>query len=219
MATVQDIIDAAYATSSKNRVGSAASELGELLPVVRRSVQSLFADAVTHNRALFAQRRTVAWDSALGGWRLPSGIESVIRLERVSGTPVSEVPFDDRRADRARPSVYLLGQTFYPAGNAGDPSNEPLVLFCSMMPAPMPSLESQIDPLLPEHLLRVPILEVAIYLAVKDGDRESEIAAFTAERDREYARYVEYLRHATTTLGRRQGHTGQVSTQSTQPTP
>jgi len=130
---------------------------------------------------------------------------------------VTEVPFDDRRADRARPSVYMLGQVFYPAGNAGDPTGEPLIMFCSVLPAPLPTLASEIDPLFPEQFLRIVILDVAIYLAVKDGDRENEIAAFTTEREREQARYVEYLRHATTTLGRRWGHAGHVSTQPTTP--
>lgn len=212
--TVQQILDAAYATSKANRPGTIASETTELLQVVQRSLRMLFADAVEHNRVFYVTRQAVAWDAILQGWPMPKLVEAVIRIERATGVQVAEVPFDDRRAELGKPAVFMVGQVFYPAGNALDPVNETLTMFCSKMPATLSSLDSTLDPLWPEQFNQVLIWDVAQYLAVKDG-REGEAAAFTTERDREHARYVNFLRHATTTLVRRYGHDGRANTQQT----
>jgi hypothetical protein len=217
MATAMDLILAAYATSAKNRAGAIASEAPELLPVLERSLRSLFADAVTHNRVAFAERIAVQRGGDPVRWPIPQDAESVVHIQKADGTTVAEVPHDDMLSNQFVPSVYRLGGAFYPAGVEEGPDDEPLWLTCSMMPQPLPGLESEIDPRLPGRFHRIPILELARYIAVKMGGRESEVAAFEGELAREYERYVAWLKNLTTTLGRRWDHAGRIGTHGTNP--
>lgn len=216
--TVRQILDAAYAKSQKNRPGTIASESTELLQVVQRSLRGLFADAVNFNRKVYASRVQVVFDAALGGWRRPSNAEAVVRIETPAGAWVREVPFDDKGAEALLPSVYSMGQVFYPAGNPNDPVAGNLVFFCSMRPRDLAGLEGDpagtLDPLWPEQFNEILILDVAIYLAVKDSNsgREGEIAALRGEREKWQARYEDFLAHETTTLTMRYGHDGRTNT-------
>lgn len=221
--TVRDILDAAYAKSQKNRPGTVASESTELLQVVQRSMRGLFADAVAINRKIYAQRLVVPFDAGLGGWPRPDNAEAVIRIETPAGAWVREVPFDDRSAESLLPAVFSLGQVFYSAGNPGDPVNGNLVMFCSMRPRDLTALTGDpagtLDPLWPEQFNEIPILDVAIYLAVKDlgGERAGELEAFRVERAEWHNRYRDFLAHETTTLTRRFGNDGRINTSPTVP--
>lgn len=222
--TVRQILDAAYGTSSKNRPGDIATEDPELVQVVQRSLRGYFSDAVEVNRSFYAKRITVPWDAGLLGWVRPDEAEAIIRLELADGTEVVEVPFDDRDAEVGAgiPAVYSLGQNFYPAGNAGDPTAVSLVMFYSARPRDLTALTGDpagtIDPLWPEQFNELLIRDVAIYLAVKDGQREAEVAAHREQHTREYERYISFLGHETTTRVRNYGHGGMAATERVQPT-
>jgi hypothetical protein len=212
--TVRQIIDEAYATSSRNRPGSIANEPVELLGVVQRALSGLFADALKFNRVFYARRHVVSFSPTQNGWLRPPGVYSVIRMEKPDGTEVVEVPFDQKSADLSRPAVYLVGRYFHPAGNPLDPVNGNLSLICSVFPATMAGLDSTLDPLWPEEFNGLLVMQVARYLAVKDG-REGEAAAFREEWVAEQARYIDYLKEHTTTLVREYGSGGFVHTNPT----
>lgn len=217
--TVQQIIDAAYGTSKRNRPGVIANEEVELLGVVQRELRHLFSEGVKYNRWFYVVRNTVVWDATFAGWAMPTMIESVVRIERTTGAQVYEVPVDQKTIERGEPCVYFVGQKFYPAGNPLDPSNESLWMYCSKMPASLTLLTSVLDPMWPEQFNDLLILRVAMYLSIKDGNRGDEVAAFEVQYKVEFDRYVEFLKHATTTLVRAYGHEGLTNTSQTQPTP
>lgn len=225
--TVRQIIDAAYATSKKNQPGAIASETGELLEMVNRSLRGFFAEGARHNRKFFGRRIEVEFNAgASGGWQRPEGAESVVRIEAgddvkdgagstiSAGTQIVEVPFDQRNAEPGKPCIYSYGQVYYSAGNERDPAEGDLIFFCSMRPALLTALEGvegTLDPLWPEQFNQLLILDVARYLAVKDGGREDEVAAFAAEYEREHQRYIEFLQHESTTEVKSWGHFNRIN--------
>lgn len=215
--TVQEILLAAYSKSAKNRPGHIASESTELLQVVVRALRGLFADGVKFNQKFYARRASVAYDGTAGGWPRPDAAEAIVRIELPNGKRVAEVPFDDREAEKGLPSVYGLGQVFYSAGNTNDPVSGNLVMFYSARPRDLTDLEADpegtLDPNWPEQFNELLILEVAIYLATKEGNREAEVQALQAEYQKWYTRYTEFLMHETTTLVRRYGHDNRINTQ------
>jgi hypothetical protein len=212
--TVRQILDAAYATSSRNRPGTIANESVELVGVVQRALNGLFADALKHNRVFYAVRRVVAFDPVVVGWPRPARTYSIIRIEKPSGEEVVEVPFDNREADVSRPAVYAVGRNFHSAGNSADPVNGNLAMICSVFPAVLANVDSVIDPLWPEEFNGLLIMRVARYLAAKDS-RPEDAAAIMSEWEPEYGLYVGYLREHTTTLVREHGAAGLIHTHPT----
>lgn len=218
--TVQQILTAAYAKSIKNRPGEIATETTELLQVVNRELQGLFAEGVEHNRTFFAQEAVVAYSAPVGGWPRPDAAEAVIRIE-AAGAEVAEVPFDDRTAESGMPAVYHMGQVFKPAGNAGDPTSGNLTFFYSARPRDLTALTGDpagtLDPLWPEQFNELLILRIALYLAGKDGQRSDELQLYSAEYEAWRQRFIRFLQHSSTTLRQRWGHSGRTNTQRITP--
>jgi hypothetical protein len=204
MATPREIFDAAYGMSKLNQEGEVAGEAGELLPLLNRTLRGLFAEGARVNRRIFTQRLTVPVSS--GTWPRPAAAEVVLQIEGgsgsgVEGTKVIEVPYDQQHVDLHRPAVFVLGQRYYSRGTPADPAGGSLIFYYSARPATVASLTAPIDPLWPSQFDQLLVLEVARYLAVKDGGekRAQEIAAFESEYQREHARYVAWLEHESTT--------------------
>jgi hypothetical protein len=214
MSTAREIIDAAYATSKLNQPGASASETGELIPFLNRSLRGMFAEGARVNRKVFGARLSVNWTT--DHWKRPEGAEMILRIEQ-NGTEVVEVPFDQRRAEPGKPSIYSLGQRYYPAGGGVDPTNGALVFFYSARPATIPStaegLNQDLDPLWPSQFDSLLILDMARYLATKDGGdkRGQEIAAFASEYEREHGRYVAWLEHESTVEVKSYGHYNRIN--------
>jgi hypothetical protein len=186
--TVQDILNAAYAKSARNRPGQLADETSELLPLVSRTLGRLYSRAAALNWRRFGKRSVEPYDAALGGWAFPTDALLVKRLEVTSGlttVPVIEVPPDNRTADTARASVYALGKVFYGAGNAGDPTAGNLIFFYAKSARTLSALTGDpngtIDPTWPEEFNELLILPVAVQLARKQGGREGEVADLLGE--------------------------------------
>jgi hypothetical protein len=210
MSTAREIIDAAYATSKLNQPGASASETGELLPFLNRSLRGLFAEGARVNRKIFGARFTQPF--AGDHWPRPVGAEMILRIEQ-NGVEVVEVPFDQRRAEPGKPAVYALGQKYYPAGGGVDPTNGALVFFYSTRPSEVATLAGNIDPLWPSQFDSLLILDMARYLATKDGGekRAQELAAFTAEYEREHGRFVAWLEHESTVEVKSYGHYNRIN--------
>jgi hypothetical protein len=223
MSTPREIIDAAYGTSKLNQPGSSASETGELLPLLNRILRGLFAEGARVNRKIFATRATVAWTT--DSWPRPTGAEMILRIEAgagmasgagaiAAGTEIVEVPFDQRRAEPGKPAIYALGQKYYPAGGPNDPTGAgSLVFFYSSRPVALTSLTQTIDPLWPDQFDSLLILEMARYLAAKDGGekRAQETQVFISEYEREHARFVAWLEHESTVEVKSWGHFNRIN--------
>lgn len=209
--TVSDIIAAALAKSTKNRANIIATSATEMLEVVKRAMRGLYSVASEVNPTFFAKSAVVTYLAP--GWARPSDAELVFRIEK-GGTEVAVVPYDDTAAETGKPAVYALGQIYRPAGNALDPINtDDLLFFYSKIPASPASVDATIDPMWVEQFNELLILEVAMYLALKDG-RMDEVAELKPMRDQWALLFIKFLEHETANLRRRFGQARQFNTQS-----
>jgi hypothetical protein len=193
--TVQDILTGAYGRSTKNVPNLLANEATELLKMVTRALRGLYAYAARVNPTFFAESAAVPFAS--GGWPRPQTAESIFRLELASLQEVVVVPFDDRLAEPAEPAVYEVGQKFFPATlSAPNPQSGNIIFWYSRTPAVPAGLGSTLDAQWTEQFNDLLMLEVAIYLALKDG-RAAELGALQAERDNWIKLFVAFLEHAT----------------------
>ncbi|MDZ7418794.1 MAG: hypothetical protein ONB52_21935 [candidate division KSB1 bacterium] len=224
--TVRDILEAAYAKSVKNRPGTLATETGELLQTVIRAHRGLYAVAARVNPLFFGKIANVTF--ATSGWPRPTDAEAVFRLEWIAGTngttggtwadgtEIVVIPFDDRNAEPLLPSVYRFGQMFYGAGRSGDPTGGPIRFFYSKRPTDPANLDSQLDASWPEQFNELLVLEVAMYLAHKDG-RMEELPKLERDRDRWLELYIGFLQHETVNERRRFAHVWRINTTSLLP--
>lgn len=201
--TVQDILNGAYAKSKKNNPGRIATESTELLEVVKRSLRGLYSFAARINPAFFAETASVAFAS--GGWARPETAESIWRIENPSNVEVVVVPIEDRAAEVGKPAVYEFGKQFRGAGNASDPTSGNLTFFYSRRPTDATALTSTLDAQWVEQFNELLMLEVAIYLAIKD-ERPGELPELKTQRDAWAKQYIAFLEHATVNVVRRWGH-------------
>lgn len=207
--TAKDVFRMAYATSKLNEPGRIADESGELLSLMNSKLRSYFADGARVNARFYAKKIEVAFDAPNGGWPRPAAAEMILRLEAggtmgatpalSAGTEIVDLPFDQKFIEPGRPAVYNFGQRWFTRGTAIDPISGNLVVFASVRPVKLTSIEEKIDPLWPDACTPLLKWDIAIYLARKDGNRDNEVAAFTAEREGEYGAYLAYLQHETTT--------------------
>jgi len=220
---VQDILNAAYSRSTQNNPGTIATESTELLAVVQRALDGCYAMAARINPTFFAESASVAPPGASTPWDRPETAESIFRIEDNSdGSEIVVVPYDDRTAEELLPAVYEFGKQFYTAGNAADPdpTSETLDFFYSKRPETLTALDDTLDPMWTEQFNELLVLEVAIYLAVKDGaaqSRTTETQALYAERTRWANRFTAFLEHSTPIQRRRFGHVRRFNTEALLP--
>jgi hypothetical protein len=221
--TPQAILNAAYAKSTKNRPGTIATESTELLELVIRSLRGIYAAAARVNPLFFAEQATVAFAST--AWPRPETAESIFRIQRLAGTTggtgsagdeVVVVPFDDRAAESGKGAVYRFGQKFFAAGNAADPTGGDLAFFYAKRPTSPASLTATLDALWAEQFNELLVLEVALYLANKDG-RAEELGALDKDRMAWLGLFVSFLEHETANERRRFGHIQRINTASLVP--
>lgn len=196
--TVQQILDGAYTRSSKNRPGILMTDATEGLQLVIRSLRGLYAYAARVNPTYFGAQTVVAFVSP--GWRRPELAESIYRIETPAFVEVAVVPFDDRQAEPSMPAVYAFAQIYRPASvNAPDPQSGNLVFWHARRPTDPANLAATLDADWAEAYNELLMLEVAIYLALKDG-RLDELAALRAERDSWATLFTAFLEHETANL-------------------
>lgn len=203
--TVEQLIRAAIATSRHNVRGETASD-AELIALIGDLLAGYATEGARVNRRFFGERWEVEFDDEAGGWPRPAEATMIVPPLRAGegmqtadgdpipvGTEIVDLAADQLDAEPGRPAVYSWGQVWRSAGRHGDPATGTLVVLGSRLPSRPVGVDDEIDPLWPEA--HVPLLrwDLAIYLAQKDGEREDEVAAFTAQRDRAYARFLTFL--------------------------
>lgn len=202
--TAQNIIDWAYGKSLKNRPGDIATAGTELLNLVVRSMHGLYAYAARVNPVFFAETAAVTYVAP--GWARPPLAESVIRIEDGTLREVVVVPYDQRNAEPGKPALWRFGQIYRPATLAApNPQTGTLTFFYAKRPTTPATVNATLDPLWTEQFNELLVLEMAIYLALKDG-RGEEVPGLTAERDRWVTLYTGFLEHETAQERRSYGH-------------
>jgi len=136
-----------------------------------------------------------------------------------SNFQVVTVPFDDPTAESGLPAVFSFGQIYRPAGNSNDPTSGNLTFYYAKRPDDPASLSSTLDALWTEQFNELLILEVAIYLALKDSGsgRETELGGLMKDRDKWAQLFIAFLEHETSNERRRFGHTRRFNTNTMVP--
>lgn len=219
--TPQELMEAAYAKSQKNNPGQLATESTELFQLVIRMLRKFYSIAARVNPTYFAATSTVSPPGAATPWDRPEGAESVFRIEE-SGAEVVVVPFDHRDAESGKPAVYRFGKQYYTAGNASDPdpATDSLVFWYSKRPTDPTDYTSPVDADWEEQFNELVILEIALYLAIKDAGstgRDIEIAQLADDRDRQLRMFILFLEHETACEVASRGHIRRIITQSLVP--
>ena len=216
--SVQDILDAAFATSTKNQPGTIATSGVELLEAVKRKLQGIYAFAARVNPLHFATTLDV---TGVGGvWERPEPANAIIRIEDASFVEVVVVPFDDRLAAEPKPALYEFGGNFIVSPLQTNPpgDTDDLTFWFSKRPDdPDPfDLTGLLDPDWDDGYNDLLIFEIAIYLAMKDG-RDEEVAMLKQERNQWAQVFASYLQHSTANEQRRFGHQRIVNVDSLLP--
>jgi hypothetical protein len=216
--TVQDILDGAYGTSTKNQPDTIADEATELLAVVKRKLAGIYAFASRINPIHYSATLDVV--GVASQWERPEVANAIFRIEDAAFAEVVVVPYDDRLAAEPKISLYEFGGLFTASpGQATPPqATDTLTFWFSKRPdAPNPDdLTGVLDPDWDDAYTDLMIFELAIYLSLKDG-RESELELLKAERNQWARVYAAFLEHSTSNLQRRFGHKKSVDVETLLP--
>ncbi len=216
--TVQDVLNGAYATSTKNQPSTIATEETELLAVVARKLAGIYAFAARINPIHFSASLDVT--GVAGQWERPEAANAIFRIEDAAFAEVVVVPYDDRLAAEPKIALYEFGGLFTadPAQTNAPGDTDDLTFWFSKRPDdPDPDdLTGVLDPDWDDAYTDLLIFELAIYLSMKDG-RVEEMAAFKQERNQWAQVFGSYLQHSTANLQRRFGHRKHVDVEALLP--
>ena len=212
-----DLIEAPYPKSMKNNPGQIATESTELLQVVIRMIRKFYSIAARVNPRYFASTSDVTFPGDGLGWARPEGAESVYRIEAADGSEIVVVPEDDKEAESGMAAVFRKGKAYYSAdGSDPDDTADTLTFWYSKRPTDPGTLAATIDSLWEEAYNELVILEVALYLANKDG-RSEEVGQLASDRDEWLRMFIMFLEHETVNERRRFGHIRRFNTESLVP--
>lgn len=187
MATYGEIITRAYGFSKKNQPNRIAEETSELVGQLNHGLRAFFAIAARVNPTFFGTSSAVAFVSP--GWVRPATAEIVYWIETAAGAEVIIVPFDDRGAEPSMPGLFQLGMSYRPRGLGNDPTGDLTFFFSRQAVEDVSGLGATVDTGWPEAFNQLLSLELACYMARKDG-RMEELGALMGERDRWLALFI-----------------------------
>lgn len=177
--TAAEYIAAAVARSYRNMGDVSADPTTELLGVLSRLFAGYYAEAADQNPAVMGKLAVVPWNVA-GYWAMPSDQYALYELRTATNVKVYVVPFDDRAAETSEAAVYRLGVRYYPAGNPNDPTNVALQFTYQPVPPQFVATGDSPPAEWPLQFDERVIVDLAVYLAEKDG-RPEDIAAMQGE--------------------------------------
>jgi len=185
---VQQILDFAYAKSLKNQPTKIANEAVELLEQVNRTMAVLYSFAAGINPTFFGKKATMT--VATLTWPEPTDSEAIYYMEQ-GANEVVVVPVDEQDLEPGKLQVTSYGRTFYAASTAPPTANDIDAYYAKKADVEV-SLSDNLDTTWDEGHNELVILEIALFLAIKDG-RAEEVGGLIAQRDREFRRFVRRL--------------------------
>lgn len=198
--TIQDAIQAAIGRNRKTQP-DIQQKGPEMLGHYNRAMGALFSVAARINPGFYGEITTL---TATGGaWQAPANAERVHRLETSAGARVHVVDVNDPEPDPNVPCVTDWGRAYRPANSASSGLGA-ITCYFSRTPVPAGSLGSNVDGGFPPQFYDLLVLELAVYLALKD-ERYSENNALVRERDDTFQLYVAHLEHHSPSRTRRTG--------------
>lgn len=214
--TYQDIIIAAHGYSSKSRPDQIATKATELLALASRAVRGLFAVASRVNPEYWGTTDNVAHDGA--GWLRPMNAQTVFGIRRTTDSvDVAIVPENDRAAELAKPAVYFMGRKYRIAASPLGPTvADNLTMYYSRLPAKPVALTDPIDAEWEESFDNFLAIEVAIYLALKDG-RTDEVETLKPDQQKEAQLFANFMAYASPSTAYRFGQPRRANLPSIMP--
>ncbi len=214
--TYEEIITNAHGYSSKSRPDQIATKQGELLALASRAVRALFAVAARANPEYWGQSENTNYFAP--GWARPANAQTVYKITRTSdNVKVAIVPFDDQLAERALPAVFFYGRGYRIAQSPLGPTDtDQLTIWYARMPEKPSALTDIIDAQWEESFDNFLTLEVAIYLALKDG-RMDEVATLRPDRDKEAQLFLDFMANANVGLVSRFGQPRRITVPTIMP--
>lgn len=186
MTTAQSIIESSYARSTANDAGKLASD-GELLLLLNRKYQSLYAIMAVNggDNALVKAALTFAAGPPITV-TIPTDSIDLVRFEKADETRAYIIPANEKdRSWHFAPAVFRVGNTLVSRGLTGDPAAADIYnLYHLDAPTALTALSTTLDARFPVRYEDILVLDLAIYLSVKDEGRNPQ--EFTALKT-EYA--------------------------------
>lgn len=189
--TPQDVLNQAYAKSLKNQPGFIANEATELLAQVNRALRALYSIAASINPTFFGKSADMS--EAGQTWLEPDDAESVYYMEEKSGgAEVIVVPVNEQDVEPGKKAVYSVGRVF--RASSTNPPSAVVTAYYSKKSEIAASLSTPLDQTWDEGHNELLVLELALFLAIKDG-RAEELGGLAQQRNMELRRFVTRLEH------------------------
>lgn len=218
--SVQAVFEAALARSTANDGGKLVVD-GEMIAHLNRFYQqrhALMAVFMPDNAAVSATQ-TFATSGPRVTSALPGGSTGltpidIIKIEALSisgasaGARVYMTPIRDKdRIWNLTPAVYREGNSLVSCGRPGDPVNgSTATMFYVDPPAVLSALSSTLDPRYPVRFEMGLILNSALYMAIKDEERNpAHIAGLQAELDADNKTFLKLIGASDTVMGNAAG--------------
>ncbi len=181
--TAQQIIESAIARSSANDSGKLTVD-GEMIAHLNRKYQSIMARMAMLGGDNIVAKQSVTFAGAPASFTLPTDIIDIVRLETSTGGRTYLIPVRDKdRSWVIAPAVFRQGNTIVSRGANGDPAaGDTWTLFYKDAPATISALNSTLDARFPVRFENALVVDLALYMAVKDENRDgSRIQALQTE--------------------------------------
>lgn len=195
-------------------MGNVATSEPEMLGVLSRLFAGYYGVAAAGNPSLMGTRAIVPWN--VGGYWVVPDDQYVLYEMKWSTAKVRVVPFDQLTANAGEPSVYRLGNKYYPAGNAADPTGVALTFIYQPVPPVFASASSEPGDEWPDQFDEMVIVDLATYLAEKDA-RPEDLQSLASESAKWRGLYADWLGIADANTIRQFSVPTQVATPSVVP--
>lgn len=191
--TCQQIFESGLARSTANDAGKLSVD-GEMIPHINRKYQSLCARMALAGGDNWTAKTTGTFASSPPAFTLPTNPIDIVRMETSSGGRTYLVPIRDKdRTWVASPAAYRLGDSIVSLARAGMSPADPVAtdtwtVYYKDVPATLTALGTALDSRFPVRFEMALILDVALYMSIKDENRDpTRIAALQKELDTENA--------------------------------
>lgn len=175
MATVEDILVAAYLRSSQNDPGKLAQD-SELIGHLNRVYQRTWMLLARARPDQFAVAESLTFAGVPPSATLPSGLIDILAVvDAADQSPVYVIPRDETlRRWHIAPRATRSGFTLYSVGRTGDPiAGDIVTLIYLGAPDALTALVDVIDARWPSRHEQLLVDYVATYLGVKDAGRST----------------------------------------------
>lgn len=174
-ATVQQIIEAGYIRSTRNTPGVTAQD-PELIGFLNRVYAAYFLLMAKASPDRFRSELPVALAGAPAAAAIPATVRDIVYAEDATGAEVSVVPREEAgRSWHLAPCLIWIGSSVRSRAQTGDPvAGATITLLVLLAASTLTALTDTLDARFTDEYLELLILEIAVYLAIKDPNRDSD---------------------------------------------